>query len=133
MRVLSKLTSSFKAVVGLVVVAGTTLVGIMSVGDLSLSDLSTRDWLLTGAAVLGAPAGVALIDNLASGPAQVAKAAWMAATAGVAQLLLYTTPDSAAGEVITQHEWLAVFVSAVIATGFVYQSPDERPAPPPSG
>lgn len=127
MKVLGKLTSSFKAIVGLGVVAGTTLIGIMSVGDLSLGDLSTRDWLLTAAAVLGAPAGVALIDNLASGPAQVAKAAWMAATAGVAQLILYTTGDSAGGEAITQHEWIAVFVSAVVATGFVYQAPEKRP------
>lgn len=131
MQVLGKLTGSFKALVGLVVVAATTLVGIMSVGDLTLSDLSTRDWLLTAAAVLGAPAGVALIDNLASGPAQVAKAGWMAATAGVAQLILYTTDDSAGGSAITQHEWLAVFVSAVVATGVVYQAPDERPSPPP--
>lgn len=132
MKVLGKLTSSFKAVVGLVVVAATTLVGILSVGDLTLGDLSTRDWLLTAAAVLGAPAGVALIDNLAAGPAQVAKAAWMAATAGVAQLILYTTPDSALGSAISQDEWIAVFVSAVLATGFVYQAPDTRPPSPPS-
>ena len=131
MQLLGKLTSSFKALVGLVVVAATTLIGILSVGDLTLGDLTARDWLITAAAVLGAPAGVALIDNLSTGPAQVAKAAaWMAATAGVAQLILYTTDDSAAGSAITQHEWLAVFVSAVVATGFVYQADDDRP---PSG
>lgn len=130
MHVLGKLTSSFKALVGLVVVGASTLVGIMTVGNLTLGELSARDWLTAGAAVLAAPAGVALIDNLATGPAQVAKAAWMAATAGVGQLILYTTDDSAGGSAITQHEWLAVFVSAVVATGFVYQAPDTRPAPP---
>lgn len=121
MQVLSKLTNSFKAVVGLVVVGATTLVGILSVGDLTLGDLSVRDWLQTGAAILGSAAGVALLDNLPAGPAQVAKAAWTAATAGIAQLLLYTGADSAGGGAITQGEWIAVFVSAVIATGFVYQ------------
>lgn len=130
MQVLGKLTNSFKALVGLVVVGVSTLVGIMSVGNITLGELSLRDWLTAGAAVLAAPAGVALIDNLAAGPAQVAKAGWMAATAGVGQLILYTTPESAGGTAITQHEWLAVFVSAVVATGFVYQVPDERPSPP---
>lgn len=130
MQVLGKLSNSFKALVALVVVAATTLVGIMSVGDLTLSDLSTRDWLMTIAAVLGSAAGVALLDNLPDGIAQVAKAAWAAATAGVAQLLLYTTEDSAGGSAITQHEWIAVFIGAVIATGFVYQVPDSRPSTP---
>lgn len=121
MQVFSKLTNSLKAAVGLVVVAASTLVGLMTVGDLTLGDLSLKDWLTVGAAVLAAPAGVALLDNLPAGPAQVAKSAWMAVTAGVGQLILYTTDDSAGGATITQHEWLAVFVSAVIATGFVYQ------------
>jgi hypothetical protein len=131
-QVLGNLTSSFKALVGLVVVGVSTLVGLMTVGNLSLGDLSARDWLTAGAAVLAAPAGVALLSNLPVGPGQVAKAAWMAATAGVGQLILYTTDDSAGGSAITQHEWLAVFVSAVIATGFVYQAPDTKPSPPPS-
>lgn len=125
MQVLGKLTNSAKALIGLVVVGATTLIGIMTVGDLTLGDLTARNWLTAGAAVLAAPAGVALLDNLPSGPAQVAKAAWMAATAGVAQLILYTDESSAGGTAITQHEWLAVFVSAVVATGFVYQTPDD--------
>ena len=131
MQVLGKLTDSFKAFVGLVVVGASTIVGLMTVGDLTFADLGVREYLTAGAAVLAAPAGVALLDNLPAGPGQVAKAAWMAATAGVAQLILYTTEDSADGAAITQHEWLAVFVSVVIATGFVYQAPDDKPTPPP--
>lgn len=123
----AKLTGSLKALVGLIVIVVTTLVGIMSVGNLTLDELSLRDWLTAGAAALGSAAGIALIDNIAGIAGSVAKAAWTAATAGVASLLLYTADESALGARITQHEWLAVFLAAVIATGFVYQTPDKKP------
>lgn len=125
---LSKLKESYKALVGLVVIVATTLVGIMSVGDLTLGDLSLRDWLTAAAAALASAAGIALIDNITGVAGSIAKALWTAATAGVASLLLYTADDSAGGPLITQHEWIAVFVAAVIATGFVYQTPDKQPS-----
>jgi hypothetical protein len=56
----------------------------------------------------------------------IAKAVAAAATAGLGALLLAMDDTSALGSTVSQAEWLGVFITAVLATGFVYQTSDDK-------
>lgn len=111
-----------KTLVALVVAAAGALVTAIGPGDMSLSDLSTKSWIEAVLAVLGSAAAVHLVDNFVGVAGSVAKAVSAAATAGLGALLLAMANESAAGSNITQSEWLGVFITAALATGFVYQT-----------
>lgn len=111
-----------KTLVALAVAAAGALLTALGPGDMSLGDLSTKSWIEAAIAVVGSAAAVHLVDNFAGVAGGIAKAASAALTAGLGALLLAMADESAAGANITQSEWLGVFVTAVLATGFVYQT-----------
>ena len=113
-----------KAIAGAVVAFAVALGSALTVGDMNLADLDSQAWLNVILATLGSGAVVWLIEN--SGAAPVAKAVAAAATAGIGALLLAMDEQSAGAQVVTQAEWLGVFVTAVLATGAVYQIKNER-------
>jgi hypothetical protein len=115
-----------KTVVALVVAAAGALVTALGPGDMSLSDLSTKSWIEAAIAVVGSAAAVHLVDNFAGVAGSVAKAVSAALTAGLGALLLAMADESAGGAHITQSEWLGVFLTAVLATGFVYQTTESN-------
>lgn len=111
-----------KTLVALVIAAAGALTTALGPGDMSLGDLSTKSWIEAVLAVLGSAALVHLVDNLVGVAGGIAKALSAAATAGLGALLLAMANESAGGANITQSEWLGVFITAVLATGFVYQT-----------
>lgn len=111
-----------KTLVALVVAAAGALVTAIGPGDMSLGDLSTKSWIEAIIAVVGSAAAVHLVDNLTGVAGSIAKAVSAAATAGLGALLLAMANESAQGASVTQSEWLGVFITAVLATGFVYQT-----------
>jgi hypothetical protein len=113
-----------KAIVGSIVAFAIALGTALTVGDMNLGDLDARAWLNVVLATLGSGAFIWLVEN--SGAAPVAKAVTAAATSGIGALLLAMDEESAGGKVVTQAEWLGVFVTAAIATGVVYQVRNER-------
>jgi hypothetical protein len=112
-----------KAIAGAVVAFAVALGSALTVGDMNIGDLDGRAWLNVALATLGSGAFVWLVEN--SGAAPVAKAVTAAATAGIGALLLAMDEASAAGNVVTQAEWLGVFITAAVATGVVYQVKNE--------
>lgn len=115
-----------KTLVALVVAAAGALVTALGPGDMSLGDLSTKSWVEAIIAVLGSAVFVHALDNIPGGVGQVAKALAAAATAGLGAFLLAIADESAAGANVTQSEWLGVFITAVLATGFVYQTTESN-------
>lgn len=111
-----------KTLVALVVATAGALLTALGPGDMSLADLSTKSWIEAAVAVVGSAAAVHLVDNFTGVAGGVAKAVSAALTAGLGALLLAMADESAGGANITQSEWLGVFVTAVFATGFVYQT-----------
>lgn len=111
-----------KTTVALLIAAAGALVTALGPGDMSLGDLSTKSWIEAALAVIGSAAAVHLVDNFAGVAGSIAKAVAAAATAGLGALLLAMADESAAGANITQSEWLGVFITAALATGFVYQT-----------
>ncbi len=111
-----------KTAVALVVAAVGALLTALGPGDMSLGDLSTKSWIEALIAVVGSAAAVHLVDNFTGTAGGIAKAVSAALTAGLGALLVAMADESAAGANITQSEWLGVFLTAVLATGFVYQT-----------
>lgn len=110
-----------KAVVGVLVAFLGALITAVTVGDISLGDLDAKDWVYAAGAALGSGAMIWLVSNVPGVLGGAAKAIWSAATAGVAAYILAASETSAAGEKISQSEWLGILLTAVVATGFVYQ------------
>lgn len=115
-----------KTAVALVVAAVGALLTALGPGDMSLGDLSTKSWIEALIAVVGSAAAVHLVDNFTGTAGGIAKAVSAALTAGLGALLVAMADESAAGANITQSEWLGVFVTAVLATGFVYQTTESN-------
>lgn len=111
-----------KTFFALLIAAAGALITALGPGDMNLGDLSTKSWIEAAIAVVGSAAAVHLIDNITGIAGSIAKAVAAALTAGLGALLLAMADESAAGANITQSEWLGVFVTAVLATGFVYQT-----------
>lgn len=111
-----------KTLVALIIAAAGALLTALGPGNMNLGDLSTKSWIEAIIAVVGSAAAVHLVDNFVGVAGSVAKAVSAALTAGLGALLLAMADESAAGANITQAEWLGVFITAVMATGFVYQT-----------
>ena len=104
-----------KAVVATVVAAAGALAVALGTGNAQgIGDLSTRDWLLTLGAILGSGGIVWFTENGSAAPAIKAVVAFL--SAGIASLIVALDDN-----LITQAEWLVAFVTAVTATGLVYQ------------
>lgn len=114
-----------KALVAVVVAAlGALVTALGPGGDKELGDLSGQDWLVAALAVLGSGGLVWLVENTSAAP--VAKAIVAFLTAGFGSLVVALDDN-----VITQAEWITAIGAAVVATGFVYQVPNE-PDPDPA-
>lgn len=111
-----------KTVVALVVAAVGALLTALGPGDMSLGDLSTKSWIEALVAVVGSAAAVHFVDNFVGVAGSIAKAVSAALTAGLGALLVAMSDESALGANVSQSEWLGVFLTAVLATGFVYQT-----------
>lgn len=117
-----------KAIVGVLVAFIGALITATTVGDVNLGDLDVKDWVYAAGAALGSGAMIWLVANIPGVMGGVAKAVWAAATAGVATYILAASETSAGGENITQSEWLGILMTAVVATGFVYQETNSPPS-----
>lgn len=114
MKYLKALVAVVVSALGALVVA----VGTTSSGD--IGDIDTKNWLLGLAAVLASGGLVWLVSNIPGVAGGVAKAAVAFLSAGVASLIVALDDN-----LISQAEWLTAISAAVVATGLVYQAPNE--------
>jgi len=90
-------------------------------GATDFGDISTKSWLVAALAVLGSGGMVWLAEN---GPgAPVIKAVMAFLSAGIGSLVIALDDDS-----ISQAERLTALSAAIVATGFVYQVTNKKPA-----
>lgn len=113
-----------KAAATLAVAVGGALVTALTVGNVSLGDLSAKEWVTAGIAVITSAGFVHYLDNISGVAGSVAKAIAAAATSGLGALALAMADDSVGGQHVTQVEWIGAIVTAIVATGFVYQTTD---------
>ena len=109
-----------KAILAMLVAGAGSIITVLGNGE--LSDVSGRNWLIAALAVLGSGGAVWLVENGPAAP--VIKAVFAALTAGIGSLVL-SLEDS----VLSQGEWISAFVVAVVATGLVYQVPNDDTPP----
>lgn len=113
-----------KAIVAVLVsLAGAVVTALGTSPEQSFDQLGTKDWLVAIVAVLGSGGMVWLVTNLPGLAGGIAKALVAGGTAGISSLVVALDDG-----VINQAEWLTAFSAAVLATGFVYQVANRKPA-----
>lgn len=111
-----------KAFAAIVVAAIGAVVVALGTGATDLEDISTKSWLIAALTVLGSGGMVWLTQNGPAAPAIKAVMAFF--SAGIGSLVIALDDD-----VLTRAEQLTAFAAAIVATGFVYQLPNEGDPP----
>ena len=106
----------------LVSLAGALVTALGTGSDTGLGNLSLAQWLIAIGSVLASGGMVAFVSNIHGVAGGIAKAIVAFLSSGFASLVVALSDN-----VISQAEWLTAFAAAVVATGFVYQSPDTTP------
>ena len=112
----------YKAITALVVAVATALAA--AIGNGSLDDLDTEGWIKVALVVLGGTAATWFAENVPGVAGGIIKAVLAAAGAGLTAWTVAYEND----HVITQGEWLTVFIAVVGALTAVYQIRNE-PSP----
>lgn len=113
-----------KAILAVVVSALGALVVALGTGVTDFGDIDAQTWLIAAGTVLGSGGLVWFTQNGPAAPAIKAIAAFL--SAGIGSLVVALDDD-----VITRAEQLTALVTAIVATGFVYQL--AGPKDPPDG
>lgn len=112
--------NALKALAAVVVAAAGALVVALGTGATDFEDISTQNWLVAAITVIGSGGLVWFTENGPAAPTIKAIMAFLGA--GLGSLVIALDDD-----ILSRAEQLTAFVAAVVATGFVYQLPNDDP------